>query len=161
MEHTPLREQSVTEMVASIAGGSAAPGSRSAAALVLALAGASAHKSLAITRKHRPLSADQELATVHLTEILDRSLQAAERDAERFRVFLHDRDAATAHALMESDRAVLELAAELSGVLAEIEPGIHPIARSDLAAARILLTAAGELQALAAADNRQEAGERA
>jgi hypothetical protein len=156
---TPLRDQSVTELIASIASAPPSPGAGTAAGILLALAAACAHKALAITRKHRPLSAADKNAGARLTEVIDQALEGAGRDALCFEAFVQHKDEATANALLDSDRSAQEVGNLLGEELGEIEGVIHPIAGGDLASARILLAAAREVQDLIAAENQRAAAD--
>ena len=72
---------------------------------------------------------------------------------------MHHKSAQTAGELLCADEKSRSLAHELGDVLDEVEPTIHPVVTSDIAAARLLLSAAAAIEARIQAENRAAANE--
>jgi hypothetical protein len=148
-----IRDKLLVEVVGAIAGPSTSPGSGTAASLVLILAAACAHKSLSVTRKHRPLEAAEESTALELTTIIERAFDSADRDASSFAAFLRDRDAEAARALLESDRLGQEVTSSFESLLRRIGGAIEPMASGDVTAAWDLLAVVQRIQAMIAEGN--------
>jgi hypothetical protein len=126
--------------------------------MALALAAACAGKALAISKKHRPAPENMKIAEERLKVLVRRALERADADARFFEQFTHHRDAGSAQELLEADAMSQSLAHELAGVLDEVEPTIHPVVASDIAAARTLLAAASAVEERIQAENERDAG---
>ena len=96
-------------------------------------------------------------AEKRLGEIVRSSLERADADASLFESFIHRKDRKAAEALVRADEATQALSHELAAVLDEISDAIHPVVAADIAAARVLLSAASQIEARIRAENQQAA----
>jgi formiminotetrahydrofolate cyclodeaminase len=150
-------DRTLEEVLTCLASDAVSPGSGAAAAVTLAFAAACAGKALAISRKHRPAEDYMNTAEKRLGEIVRSSLERADADASLFESFIHHKDRKAAEALVRADEAAQALSRELAAVLDEIGAAIHPVVAADIAAARMLLSAASQIEARIRAENQQAA----
>src|SRR5581483_67799 len=122
-----------------------------------AFAAACAGKALVISRKHRSPDDAAKVAAARLAELVKRALERADMDSALFERFIHDRSAPAAAELLRADASTQALAHELDTILNEIDAAIHPVVAGDIAAARILLSAASLIQARIRAENQRAA----
>lgn len=99
------------------------------------------------------------MAEARLADLVQRALERADVDAALFEAFIHNKSRQTADELLQADAATQALARELDTVLNEIDAAIHPIVAGDIAAARILLSAASLIQARIRTENQRAARE--
>jgi len=78
-------------------------------------------------------------------------------DARLFERFLHDKSAQAAAELLRADASSQGLSGELEVILNQIDSAIDPVVAGDMAAARILLSAASLIQARIRAENQRAA----
>jgi formiminotetrahydrofolate cyclodeaminase len=149
--------KTLEEVLTSLASDAVSPGSGAAAAVTLAFAAACAGKALAISRKHRPAEVYMNAAEKRLADIVRSSLERADADASLFESFIHHKDREAAEALVRADEATQALSRELAAVLDEIGSAVHPVVAGDIAAARVLLSAASQIEARIRAENQQAA----
>ncbi len=83
------------------------------------------------------------------------SLERADADAKLFESFIHHKDRQSAEALVQADELAQALARELDGVLNEIDAAVHPVVAADIAAARVLLSAASHIESRIRAENQR------
>lgn len=152
-------ERTLDEVLTALRSDAVSPGAGAAAAVTLAFAAACTGKALAISRKHLPTNDAANAVTARLAELMSRALGRADVDATLFASFMHHKSAPTAAELLRADAQTQALARELDSILNEIDAVIHPIVAGDIAAARILLSAAGLIQARIRAENQRAARE--
>jgi len=152
--HLLLADRTLGEVLAALASDAASPGSGVAAAVALAFGAACAGKALAISRKHHSASGSFKGAEQRVADLIRRSLERADADARYFEEFIHHKSAQAAGELLCADEKSQCLAHELGEVLDEIEPTIDPVVATDIAAARLLLSAATAIEARIQAENR-------
>ncbi|HVF16637.1 MAG TPA: cyclodeaminase/cyclohydrolase family protein [Steroidobacteraceae bacterium] len=158
MQYThPLAERPLGAVIEAIASDDVAPGAGSAAAVGLALAAACAGKAVAITLKHRNEDAVLARAQKELAAIAHRALHGADEDAARFREFMHEKDASAVQDLLETSTRLQQLGLELLAVLERIADCVDAVVSSDIAAARALCTAFGEIQSENLAETHEAA----
>jgi hypothetical protein len=158
MQHTDnFAERPLRAVIEAIASADVAPGAGSAAAVGLALAAACAGKAVAITLKRRPDDAVLARAQNELAGIAHRALRGADEDAARFREFVHEKSASSAHSLVHLGQRLQALGAELLAVLDRLDGCIDSAVVSDIAAARALGAAFGAIQS----ENLEESEEAA
>ena len=152
-----LAERPLGTVIDAIASDDVAPGAGSAAAVGLALAAACAGKAVAISLKHRPNDAVLTRAQHELATIAHGALHGADEEAMRFREFMHERDASSAQDLLDAGKRLQHRGAELLRVLERISDRIDHVVLSDIAAARALCMAFGEIQSENLAETREAA----
>jgi formiminotetrahydrofolate cyclodeaminase len=150
-------DRALKEVLTALASDATSPGSGAAAAATLALAAACAGKALAISRKHRAADESTNKAQRRLGELVGLALGRADVDSALFEKFIHDKSEQAASELLRADAASQALARELDTLLNEIEGTIHPGVMGDIAAARVLLSAASLIQARIRAENQRAA----
>ncbi len=150
-------DRTLRDALQSLASDAVSPGSGAAAAATLAFAAACAGKALAISRKRRPTDNHTSTAAEQLADLVRRALARADTDSALFESFVHCRSAQAAAELLRADAASQALARELDTLLNEIDASIHPVVAGDIAAARILLSAASLIQARIRAENQRAA----
>jgi formiminotetrahydrofolate cyclodeaminase len=153
MNPDSVRLRPMPQWLSSLSSEAVAPGSGAAVCLAMALAAACAAKSLAVTAKHAPLTESLQARRARLERLGQRSLAAADADAVAFAGFLHHKDPDHSRALLEASRAMREIARELDEQLQGLEAVVHPIAATDLVAARELLATVSRIQARLAQEN--------
>jgi hypothetical protein len=154
---TAFADQPLKDVLAALASDATSPGSGAAAAAALAFAAACAGKALAISRKHRPADEVTRTAEERLGQLVGLALRSADIDSALFERFLHEKSAQSAAELLRADAASQALARELDTLLNEIDGTIHPVVAGDIAAARVLLSAASLIQARIRAENQRAA----
>lgn len=159
MQSSAFGDRTLSQILTSLASEAVSPGSGAAAAATLAFAAACAGKALAISRKHRPADDAAKAAEARLADLVKRALERADLDSALFAAFLHQKTAQAAAELLQADASTQALARELDTTLNEIDAAIHPIVAGDMAAARILLSAASLIQARIRAENQRAARE--
>ncbi len=151
-----ISERTLKVVLTALASDAPSPGSGAAAAVTLAFAAACAGKAVAISRKHvAGKSESLDAAQQRLQQIVSASLGRADADAKLFESFIHHKDRQNAEALVRADESARALARELDGVLNDIHGAVHPVVVADIAAARVLLAAAGRIEARIRAENQQ------
>jgi len=150
-------DQPLKDVLTALASDATSPGSGAAAAAALAFAAACAGKALAISRKHRAADESTNAAEKRLGELVESALGRADIDSALFERFIHEKSAQSAADLLRADTASQALARELDRLLNEIEATIHPVVVGDIAAARVLLSAAGLIQGRIRAENQRAA----
>jgi formiminotetrahydrofolate cyclodeaminase len=153
----PFADRALKEVLISLASDAASPGSGAAAAATLAFAAACAGKALAISRKHRAADEPTQAAERRLAELVGLALERADVDSALFEKFLHEKSAQAATELLRADAESQAVARELDTLLSEIEATVHPVVAGDVAAARILLSAASLIQCRIRAENQRAA----
>ncbi len=152
-------DRPLADALRSLASAAVSPGSGAAAAATLAFAAACAGKALAISRKHRPSDPRTGPAEEQLAGLVRRALERADEDSALFEQFVRCKNAQTAAELLRADAASQALARELATLLNEVDGMIHPVVAGDIAAARVLLSAASLIHARIRAENQRAARE--
>lgn len=154
-----ISESTLEKVLTALASDAPSPGSGAAAAVALAFAAACAGKAVAISRKHLAAEKSEALdaAQQRLDQIIRASLERADADAKLFESFIHHKDRQNAEAMVRADESAQALARELDGVLNEIDGMVHPVVVADIAAARVLLAAAGDIESRIRAENQHAA----
>jgi formiminotetrahydrofolate cyclodeaminase len=145
MNDNRIGAMSLEGLLATLGSDAPTPGSGAAGALALALAAACASKALAITAKHRALSADLVDAGRSIAHLLEAAVDGADADAIHFKKYLQQRSSATAEELRQTDHCLLDLCVALGELIDRVSADIHPIVAGDIAAARALVTAAAAI----------------
>lgn len=155
-----LGELRLQDVIAAIASAQPAPGAGAAGAIALALAAACAGKATSIALKHHHDDAELQRASGRFHKIARRALDGADADAEGFKRFMHARKETLANELIDTDRHLVDLAAELTGVIREVESRIDATLAGDLEAARLLAQASELIQARNISETQAEATRR-
>jgi formiminotetrahydrofolate cyclodeaminase len=145
MRENKIGSIAVATLVAKLGSNAVTPGSGAAGAIALALAAACASKALAITAKHRSLSAELAEAAQTLSQLQEEALRGAEEDADHFKEYLQHRNPATAEELRQTDRGLIELCEALREIVSRVGGDVHPSVVGDITAARALVTAAAAI----------------
>jgi Formiminotransferase-cyclodeaminase len=136
----------IGEFLARVCSTAVAPGAGSAGAVALALAAACVGKAVTISLKHHPADAELLAALEALREIVRNALTDADRDAEAFAEFVHERNGPAIERLVCEEARFGRLISRLTIVLDDIAPRIQPNMAGDLVAGRALVAAAQRIQ---------------
>jgi formiminotetrahydrofolate cyclodeaminase len=133
-----LADLSVSDLVTAISGNRVSPGAGAAAAVALALAAACAAKAASVSLKHTANDSTLQGSLDCFTELAHRALLGADADAEAFTRFVHERNPAVAHLLVQTDVQLASLSDALVALIEHARPHIHATVTSDLYAAERL-----------------------
>jgi formiminotetrahydrofolate cyclodeaminase len=149
-----VREVSVLELLDAIGSSRPSSGAGIAAAMALSLGAACALKAVNVTLKH---AADAKLTGCgeRLKQHRDQALDRARIDTILFEKYLQDGEPRDAAMLVKAAQEFQLLAAELGDELEGLEERVRASVVADVTSARLLHTAAVEIEALILRDNRE------
>jgi hypothetical protein len=136
----------VAELLARVCSNAISPGAGTAGAVALALAAACVGKAVSITLKHRPADLELLAALDALRQIAHEALVEADRDAQAFEEFVHDRNLPATERLICEEARFGGLISRLTVAIDAVAPRIQPNMAGDLVAGRALAAAAQVIQ---------------